>query len=204
MELNGIIAGLGNPGPQYTGTRHNMGFVAVQSFLDLSRSQGANVESINGSKFKCDLWRIKFAPDVVWLAAMPLTYMNLSGTSIQPLLSWYKLPAERLLVVHDELDLPPGRIKIQRGGSAAGHNGLKSIQQHLGSQDFYRLRIGVGRSPDRDNTISWVLGRFSSEDATVMKNTFPFVVSVLRCFILDGPVKAMNMANDRRNIVSLP
>ncbi len=201
MELKGIIAGLGNPGSQYAATRHNMGFAAVQSFLDLARGQGADVEPLSGSRFKADLWKIMLSPQEIWLAAMPLTFMNLSGESIQPLLNWYKIPHEKLLVIHDELDLPPGKIKLQFGGSPAGHNGLKSIQQRLGSADFYRLRIGVGRPPDRDNAISWVLGRFSREESLLMEKTFPFISRVIACYVDEGPVKAMNMANDRRNIV---
>ena len=201
MELKGIIAGLGNPGIQYAATRHNMGFAAVQSFLEQARSQGASVEPLSGAKFRAELWKVTFSRQETWLAAMPMTFMNLSGESIQPLLNWYKTPPQSLLVIHDELDLPPGKIKLQFGGSPAGHNGLKSIQQRLGTADFYRLRIGVGRPPDRGNDISWVLGRFSPEDASVMEKTFPFISRVIACYVEDGPVKAMNMANDRRNIV---
>jgi PTH1 family peptidyl-tRNA hydrolase len=201
MELKGLIAGLGNPGSQYAATRHNMGFAAVQSFLEHARRQGAAVEPVSGSRFKAELWKITLSPQATWLTAMPQPFMNLSGESIQPLLNWYRIPTENLLVIHDELDLPPGKIKLQLGGSPAGHNGLKSIQQRLGSAGFYRLRIGVGRPPDRDNAISWVLGRFPADEAAVMEKTFPFITQVISCYVDEGPVKAMNMANDRRNIV---
>ena len=112
MELKGIIAGLGNPGIQYAATRHNMGFAAVQSFLEQARSQGASVETLSGAKFRAELWKITFSRQESWLAAMPMTFMNLSGESIQPLLNWYKTPPQSLLVIHDELDLPPGKIKL--------------------------------------------------------------------------------------------
>jgi len=196
MEIDGIIAGLGNPGREYAGTRHNTGFIALQYFLSEAERSGARVEEMNGGRFKALLWRVRFDNGRTLLAVMPQTFMNLSGESVQPLLAWYKVPAERLIVLHDELDLPPGRVRLQKGGSPAGHNGLKSIQQMLGSAAFYRMRIGIGHPADRDNVIPWVLGHFSPEEREIMeKHVLPHVADSLRCCIDRGPDLAMNTAN---------
>ena len=132
---------------------------------------------------------------------MPQTFMNLSGDSVQPLMSWYKLSPQKLLVIHDELDLAPGRIKLKSGGGIAGHNGLKSIVQRLGTQDFYRLRIGVGRPPDKDNVISWVLGRFPSAEKVLAEASLKEATEAVLCFAACGPAKAANQYNGRKSPV---
>lgn len=202
MELNGILVGLGNPGPQYVGTRHNMGFSVIQCVLEHAEKSGLNVDMLSGAKFKALLWKIHFGRDNTWLVAAPQTYMNASGEAVQALLSWNKISPEKLLVVHDELDLPPGRIKLQLGGNPAGHNGLKSIQQLTGTSNFYRLRIGIGRPPDKDNVISWVLGRFSTADKTIMEQTFPRILEAINTFIIHGSVRALNFANCKNNRIN--
>ena len=106
--------------------------------------------------------------------------------------------AAYVLVIHDELDLEPGRIKIKSGGGLAGHNGLKSIVQRLGTQDFYRLRLGVGRPPDRDNVISWVLGRFPAQEKTRAEESIKEAVEAILCFAADGPEKAANRYNGKK------
>ncbi len=199
MELNGLIVGLGNPGPQYKGTRHNIGFMAVQSLLEeVERGNGRAPEQLSGSRFNALLWRIQIPRRGSWLVAMPQTFMNLSGDAVQPLMAWYKLKPEQLLVVHDELDLEPGRMKLKKGGSAAGHNGIKSIQQRLGTPEFYRLRVGIGKPESREQVISWVLGRFFDPERTVMEKTFPDIVDVILRFTIDGPERAINVANTRK------
>lgn len=199
MELNGLIVGLGNPGPQYKGTRHNIGFMAVQSLLEeVERGNGRAPEQLSGSRFNALLWRIQIPRGGSWLVAMPQTFMNLSGDAVQPLMAWYKLKPEQLLVVHDELDLEPGRMKLKKGGSAAGHNGIKSIQQRLGTPEFYRLRVGIGKPESREQVISWVLGRFFDPERTVMEKTFPDIVDVILRFTIDGPERAINVANTRK------
>lgn len=199
MELNGLIVGLGNPGPQYKGTRHNIGFMAVQSLLEeVERGNGRAPEQLSGSRFNALLWRIQIPRGGSWLVAMPQTFMNLSGDAVQPLMAWYKLKPEQLLVVHDELDLEPGRMKLKKGGSAAGHNGIKSIQQRLGTPEFYRLRVGIGKPESREQVISWVLGRFFDPERTIMEKTFPDIVDVILRFTIDGPERAINVANTRK------
>ena len=137
MAVAGLIVGLGNPGKQYESTRHNMGFLFVDELL----REAKNVSSMSGDKFRCELWKAALpgSPDQ-WLIAKPQTFMNLSGECVQPLAAWHRLLPENILVVHDELDIAPGRMKFKKGGGNAGHNGLKSITQRLGTPDFYRLR----------------------------------------------------------------
>ena len=141
MAVAGLIVGLGNPGKQYESTRHNMGFLFVDELL----REAKNVSSMSGDKFRCELWKAALpgSPDQ-WLIAKPQTFMNLSGECVQPLAAWHRLLPENILVVHDELDIAPGRMKFKKGGGNAGHNGLKSITQRLGTPDFYRLRLGIG------------------------------------------------------------
>lgn len=199
MDLNGLIVGLGNPGPQYRGTRHNIGFMAAQALLEeVERGNGRAPEQLSGSRFNALLWRIQIPRGGTWLVAEPQTFMNLSGDAVQPLMAWYKLKPEQLLVVHDELDIEPGRMKLKKGGSAAGHNGIKSIQQRLGTPEFYRLRVGVGKPQDKEQVISWVLGRFFGPEQEVMEQTFPHIVDAILRFTIDGPERAINVANTRR------
>ena len=117
---------------------------------------------------------------------------------MQPLMAWYRLKPEQLLVIHDELDLEPGRLKLKKGGSAAGHNGIKSIQQRLGTPDFYRLRIGVGKPENKDQIIPWVLGRFFDQERELMEKAFPSIVDAVIRFAVDGPERAINVVNTRK------
>lgn len=133
-----IIAGLGNPGPEYETTRHNAGFWFVDNL-----AHRLNVSFNRDRSFNADVAKAKVAGSDVWLIK-PQTYMNRSGQSVAALMRFYKLTAEQLLVVHDELDLMPGVIKMKKGGGTGGHNGLKDIQAHLSTSDWWRLRIGIG------------------------------------------------------------
>lgn len=200
MELRGIIVGLGNPGSQYEGSRHNVGFAVVHALLDrVARLPGPAPEVLSGGRFQSLLWRCRLpGGDAPWLVAMPQTFMNLSGDAVQPLMAWHKLHPSRLLVVHDEIDLAPGRLKLKWGGGTAGHNGLKSLAGRLGTQDFHRLRVGVGRPPDAANVVSWVLGRFSAEERPLMEEALPEAVDAVLRFAVDGPERAANTVNTRR------
>lgn len=193
MAVHGLIAGLGNPGSKYDGTRHNLGFMLVDALLRSAR----DVTPLAGGKFSAELWQARFEPGGdVWLLAKPQTFMNLSGASVQPLLAWHRLPPERLLVLHDELDLPPGRMKFKKGGGNAGHNGLQSITERLGSPDFYRLRLGIGRSPyPGGDTINWVLGRLSPEEKARFEALTPTGCEVVRRFAAGDPAAATRLAN---------
>ena len=200
MDLRGVIVCLGNPGSQYEGTRHNMGFAVADALRErLGNLPGPAPEPLSGGRFQSLLWRC-FFPDCgqPWLLAMPQTFMNLSGDAVQPLMAWYRLKAAQLLVVHDDIDLAPARLKLKWGGGTAGHNGLKSIAGRLGTQDFHRLRVGVGRPPDTANVIPWVLGHFNAEQQSLVKAALPEAVDAILHFALDGPERAANIVNTRR------
>ncbi len=188
MQYKGLIIGLGNPGQQYDQTRHNMGFMLIDHLLDLASYHGRQ-ESMNGSKFKCDLWRATLnSSSDWWLFAKPLTYMNLSGQCVQPLLAWHKLSAKDLIVLHDELDIKVGQLRFKCGGGNAGHNGLKSITQSLGTPDFYRLRMGIGRPtlPEHGDVSSYVLARPKGEEKEIVEASLPKAVEVLHTFVDEG------------------
>lgn len=194
MDFSGVLVGLGNPGPTYDGTRHNCGFALVEHLLQTVLREGGEVQEVSGNKFSCRLWRVRSALlGGVWLAAMPQTFMNLSGQCVQPLLAWHKVSPDRLLVAHDELDIPPGELRFKFGGGNAGHNGLKSINQQLGTPDFYRLRIGIGRPPVRGDVSNWVLGRPGPDDAAPIEDAVARAVKVVCAFAdkgLDAAVRA--------------
>lgn len=193
MAVAGLIVGLGNPGRQYDATRHNMGFMFVDELLREAR----NVSSQSGDKFRCELWKATLpgSPDP-WLIAKPQTFMNLSGESVQPLAAWHRLLPENILVVHDELDIAPGRMKFKKGGGNAGHNGLKSITQCLGTPDFYRLRLGIGRSPyGNADTVNWVLGHPAPEAMEAFRRQLPAAFDVVRFFAEGNIQEATHTAN---------
>ncbi|MCR4666320.1 MAG: aminoacyl-tRNA hydrolase [Desulfovibrio sp.] len=186
MNTQRLLVGLGNPGPQYSGTRHNAGFDTIDLFLDLAEKTG-RVRELSGTKFLCMLWQVTI-PELpgTWICAKPMTFMNESGRSVQPLLAWYKLDSRSLVVIHDELDLSPGSLRFKFSGGNAGHNGLKSISQRLGTNDFYRLRIGIGRPPAKDQVIPWVLGRACGEDGERIRLAQQKGLEVLTDFAVDG------------------
>jgi PTH1 family peptidyl-tRNA hydrolase len=195
MVIPQLIVGLGNPEPKYDKTRHNIGFAAVDA---LSRSwkiplgenrkfQGEFGEGIAPNREKIRLLK-------------PLTYMNLSGQSMQAVTSWYKLPPESVLVIYDDMDLPLGKTRLRLSGSAGGHNGMKSAIAHLSTQNFPRLRIGIGKpknadSSDDSNTVSHVLGRFSASETKLMSEVLEFVVECVELSLKQGVEKAMNRCN---------
>jgi len=156
--LDLLVAGLGNPGREYEHTRHNVGWLVLD---ELARRHGGSWRS----KFSGSLAEVRLG-DAKLALLKPETYMNESGRSVAAATRFFKVPVESLLVVHDDVDLEPGRLQARRGGGLAGHNGLRSLAQHLGSQDFLRLRIGVGR-PGRGNprpVADWVLSPFAPEE----------------------------------------
>jgi PTH1 family peptidyl-tRNA hydrolase len=161
--LDLLVAGLGNPGREYEHTRHNVGWLVLD---ELARRHGGSWRS----KFSGSLAEVRLG-DAKLALLKPETYMNESGRSVAAAARFFKVPVESLLVVHDDVDLEPGRLQARRGGGLAGHNGLRSLAQHLGSQDFLRLRIGVGR-PGRGDprpVADWVLSPFApDEDADAL------------------------------------
>lgn len=159
-----LVVGLGNPGPTYASTRHNVGFLAVD---DVAARYGASFG--NSSKQRAQLAQVLLpaAPGidaVRLLLAKPQTFMNESGISVGGLSSFHKIPPERVIVVHDELDLDPGRLRCKLGGGDNGHNGLKSIRAHLGTGDFLRVRVGIGRPAGRQPAADYVLAKLKPAD----------------------------------------
>ncbi|SHN56102.1 aminoacyl-tRNA hydrolase [Desulfovibrio litoralis] len=158
---SGLIVGLGNPGSEYNNTRHNFGFMLIDGIIRYAEEKGAAITRLS-SKGKYELWKCQIQ-NQTWLLQKPLTFMNLSGEAVIPVLAYYKLKPEQLIVAHDELDLPLGRIKFQLGGGAAGHNGIKSILQCIGGVDFWRLRLGIGKN-QVGSSAGYVLNNFYSEE----------------------------------------
>jgi PTH1 family peptidyl-tRNA hydrolase len=157
-----LIAGLGNPGRKYAETRHNAGFAWVEA---LAAQRKATFK--DEAKFSGKTARVGDGAGALSLV-MPQTFMNLSGQAVGSLAHFYKIEPREILVVHDELDLPPGSAKIKFGGGVAGHNGLKDIAAHLGTRDFWRLRIGIGHPGDRDRVVDYVLERANRDEQTLI------------------------------------
>lgn len=181
-----LIVGLGNPGAEYDGTRHNVGF----SIIDLL-SDKYNID-VNRVKFKGKVGEGKIAGEKVILLK-PLTYMNLSGESIREVSAFYKIDIKNIIVLHDDISLDVGKIRIRPKGSAGGHNGLKSIILNLSSDEFIRFKIGVGQ-PKIELT-SHVLGRFSKEENDLIKQVNNIAVDAIETTIIKGVGEAMNKFN---------
>lgn len=155
-----LIVGLGNIGDEYEGTRHNIGFACIDEFARKNDFPAW----INKTDLKCQLTSHLIGDTKVYLCK-PTTFMNLSGEAVQAVSHFYKIPLEQIIVVHDELDIDFGQVRIRRGGGSAGHNGIKSVTQHLG-EDYGRVRIGVGpKTPEQIDSADFVLGKFTKEDA---------------------------------------
>lgn len=160
-----VIVGLGNPGTKYENTRHNVGFMAVDSMWERISSEKFK------EKFESEYGEI-FVGSEKYLFIKPLTFMNNSGLSLKKWQDFYRFEAEDVYIIHDELDLPVGTLRLKTGGSAGGHNGLKSIIAHLGTEEFNRLRIGIDR--DAGSIVQYVLGNFSKNDQVILtKEIFP-------------------------------
>ena len=189
LPVSWLIVGLGNPGDKYDGTRHNAGFWAVDALAD----QGGF--AVNRVKFKALTAQTEVGGQGA-LVMKPATYMNLSGEAVGEAARFYKLPPDHVLVFSDDVDLPLGRLRIRTGGSAGGHNGLKSIIQHLGTDQFPRIKLGVGGKPHPDYDMAdWVLGKLQGEDKKVMDQAVKRAADAVECFLRDGPQKAMNQFN---------
>lgn len=195
MEYKGLLAGLGNPGPGYKGTRHNCGFMFIELLLNKIKENGS-VTVINAKKYNALLWQIQ-SPllNGPMLVCEPQTFMNNSGQAIAPLLKRYNLEPEDLLVVQDELDLPPGTIRFKFGGGLAGHNGLSSIAQYLGSKDFYRLRIGIGKPLTKEEILKWVLGRPDPADKEEIAKALQNALETFFIFCRRGASAATSFAH---------
>ena len=186
-----ILCCLGNPGREYENSRHNVGFLTADT---LAVKKGFEIKRI---RFKALTGTVEIGGHKV-LVMKPNTYMNLSGTALQEAAAFYKVPPERCLVVSDDVTLDPGRLRLRRGGSAGGHNGLKSIINMLGSQDFPRIKIGVGKKPHPDYDLAdWVLGKFSPEDQKRVAQAAETACEAIECILTQGMDRAMNRYNGK-------
>jgi len=183
-----LLIGLGNPGREYRDNRHNIGFMLIDRLAVRLDARGMKLQSkaiVIGALYE----------GRKLILAKPQTYMNLSGQSVQGLLHFYKIPPESLIVAHDDLDLPLGTIRIRPGGGAGGQRGMASTIERLGTQDFPRLRLGVGRPPGRMDAAAYVLQDFSRADLLIVSETLDRAADAVLTFVTDGLNKAMNKYN---------
>jgi PTH1 family peptidyl-tRNA hydrolase len=183
-----LIVGLGNPGREYEGNRHNVGFDCVDLLAERHRI------SLDKSQHKARLGMGKVAGRRAILAK-PQTYVNSSGEAVGAVARYYKVAPEDVLVIYDDLDLPQGTIRLRPGGSSGGHNGIKSIIEHLGTQAFPRVRIGIGRPPGRMEPKDYVLQDFSAAEREAMVEVYDRVIDAVETFIREGIREAMNRFN---------
>ena len=183
-----LLIGLGNPGREYRDNRHNIGFMLIDRLAVRLDARGMKLQSkaiVIGALYE----------GRKLILAKPQTYMNLSGGAVQGLLHFYKIPPESLIVAHDDLDLPLGTIRIRPGGGAGGQRGMASTIERLGTQDFPRLRLGVGRPPGRMDAAAYVLQDFSRADLLIVSETLDRAADAVLTFVTDGLNKAMNKFN---------
>ena len=183
-----IIAGLGNPGEKYDNTRHNAGFLTIDALAD---RYGIDVRE---KAHKALIGKGVIEGQKVILAK-PQTYMNLSGESIRALVDYYKVTQEELVIIFDDISLEPGQLRIRKKGSAGGHNGIKSIIAHLGTQEFTRIKVGVGEKPPRMDLADYVLGRFAKEEQDTMKEAFETAAKAAVAIMTEGADAAMHQYN---------
>ena len=186
-----LVVGLGNPGAKYEGTRHNVGFAAVDL---VAKRHGLEWQAApRGVEALIANWRMGGA-----ILAKPLTFMNLSGAAVVGLLQFYKIPVEEQLVIVDETQLDLGRLRIRLEGSAGGHNGLKSLIESLGTMGFPRLRIGVGRGDKRRDLADHVLARFDADERDVIEEAITRAADAAEHFVAEGPAATMNRYNRKQ------
>jgi PTH1 family peptidyl-tRNA hydrolase len=183
-----LVVGLGNPGEEYTRTRHNVGAETVEL---LAKRHGANLRK-GKERARADQVRVD---DVLVALAVPLTYMNDSGLAVVALARRYSVDPEQIVIVHDELDLPVAALKVKAGGGLAGHNGLRSIKSHLHSDEFLRVRIGVGKPVSKEQGVEHVLKKFSKRERTEIDVTIEQAADAVECIARDGVEVAMNRFN---------
>ena len=187
--ISWLLVGLGNPGNQYAATRHNMGWLALDSLMEK--------ESFKLTKLRFKAWTgILERNGNKILVMKPQTYMNLSGESVGEAARFYKIPADHVLVISDDVSLPAGKLRIRGGGSAGGHNGLKNIIQHLGTDRFPRIKVGVGSPrPGEHDMVDWVMGKPMGEDRTAVEDALDRAGDAAKTLITEGIDRAMNRFN---------
>lgn len=185
-----LIVGLGNPGIQYAATRHNIGFEALDTLAETSHI------SVNKNKFKALIGEGSIGGEKVVLMK-PQTYMNLSGEAVGACSSWYKINPDDIIILYDDVSLEVGQLRIRKSGSAGGHNGIKSIIAHLGTEKFPRVKIGVGEKPPGWNLADYVLGRFSEEEIKVLCPRLKEVAEAVEVIVKKDIDTAMNCYNSK-------
>lgn len=184
-----LLVCLGNPGDKYENTRHNVGFMVAD---ELAERQNKPIQRL---RFKA-LTNILTISGQRTLVMKPVTYMNLSGEAARPAMDFYKVPSDHVLVVSDDTALPLGRLRIRKKGSAGGHNGLKSIIQHLGTEEFPRVRVGVGEKPHPDYDLAdWVLNKFTGEDKKAIDAAVRRAADAIECILAEGIDRGMGKFN---------
>ena len=184
-----MLVCLGNPGEKYENTRHNVGYMVGD---EIAERQNVPIQKL---KFKALTNLVTISGEKV-LVLKPITYMNLSGEAVRPAADFYKIPPERILVISDDTALPVGRLRIRKSGSAGGHNGLKNIIQHLGTDQFPRLRVGVGEKPHPDYDMAdWVLGKFVGEDKKAIDAVVKRAADAVECILKEGLDRGMSKFN---------
>ncbi len=186
-----LVVGLGNPGDAYARTRHNVGWQVADRLAGLLRA------GFTLKKFGAELAEARSGGERIWIMK-PQTFMNHSGESVGPALKFWKLEPADLVVVHDDLELDPLRVQLKVGGGHAGHNGLKSINAHVGTPDYARVRVGVGRPPAQVDPADWVLGRFPRAEDARVEACVDWAAEAARLCCEQGALKAMNQVNRRR------
>ena len=187
-----IIAGLGNPGSEYEKTKHNVGFMFVDALAD--KLGGTDWKD----KFDAKIGEARIGTEKV-LLVKPQTYMNESGQAVGPLMNFYKLAIEDLIVVHDDMDIPAGTIRIRKKGSAGGHNGIKSVLAHVGDEHFARVRIGIGRPLPGWTVVNHVLAPFATEDVPKIEEAIKYLLPAVECIVTDDVDMAMNQYNPKKS-----
>lgn len=186
-----IITGLGNPGTEYAKTKHNVGFMFVDALADkLGVTEWKD-------KFDAKIGEGRIGMEKV-LLVKPQTYMNDSGRAVGPVMHFYKLTPEDLIVAHDDMDIPAGTIRIRKKGSAGGHNGIKSILAHVGDEHFSRVRIGIGRPLPGWTVVNHVLAAFSEEDAPKITEAINYLIPAVECIVNEDVDMAMNRYNPKK------
>ncbi|MCD8371142.1 MAG: aminoacyl-tRNA hydrolase [Clostridiales bacterium] len=186
-----LIAGLGNPSKEYDKTRHNVGFHVIDALADRY--------GIDVSERKCNglLGRGRIEEQKVILVK-PLTFMNASGECLRAVVDYYRIEPEQVIVIFDDISLEPGQLRIRMKGSAGGHNGVKSIIAHLGTQEFPRIKVGIGAKPPRMDLADYVLSRFSAEEQKRMDEAFGEAAEAVSVMLTDGAERAMNRYNTKK------
>ncbi len=186
-----LLVGLGNPGPDYARTRHNVGFLVADEVARLAGTP------FTIRKFAAEIAEARMGDEKVWIVK-PQTYMNHSGESVGPALRYWKLGLDDLVVVHDDIELERFRVQVKVGGGHAGNNGLKSVNAHVGSPEYARVRVGVGRPPPEVDPADYVLARFSKGEEKELLDCVEWAAAAAQAVVTEGAIKAMNQFNRRK------